>query len=176
MKITELAKQLKTNRADVLALLQDLKITVTNDEIADNLAKEIIGQLQPETPKEQQLPPQKEQVNTQPKQGESSGLESIMASAGYQSGLAIDGLFKAVDQEAESIANLITAQFVSRFSQTMSNNQIQFTELYMRGLAHRMDEIKSQIESQIKDSENFIQSLPQPQQGKVIGNLLPSIK
>lgn len=172
MKITELAKQLKTNRADVLSLLQDLNIPINNDEIADTIAQSILEKSQ--ATKEQQLPPQKEQANhtAQP----TTGLEQTIASAGYQSGLAIDGLFKAVDTEAQSIANLLSAQFVTRFSQTMTANQIQFTDLYVRGIAHRMTELQKQIESQIGQSENFIQALPQPEQGKGIANLLPSIK
>jgi uncharacterized protein YktB (UPF0637 family) len=58
----------------------------------------------------------------------------------------------------------------------MAQDQVDFTSLYVRGIAHRLTEIQNQVNSQIQATENFIQDLPQITPVGAIASLLPSIK
>ena len=180
MKIHELQAKLKAlhgkeiAKSDVLLLLKDLGITVQDDSVPDAVAQSIldkVSQAKAELPQAKQAEPAKKQEQTT-----GTGLEQTIASAGFQSTQAILNLFQSVDADAESLAHLATAKFVAKFSQTMAQNQTDFSTLYMRGLAHRLDEIQNQVTAQINQAENFIQALPQSKPGEAIKSLLPSLK
>lgn len=181
MKIHELQAKLKSvygkeiTKTDTILLLKDLGITVTDDSIPDAVATQIldkVNQAKADLPQAKQAEPNPNTKQTH----RATTLEQTIASAGYQSTQAILNLFESVDADAESLAHLATAKFVAKFSQTMAQNQTDFSSLYMRGLAHRLDEIQNQVTAQITQAENFIQALPQSKPGEAIKSLLPSLK
>lgn len=172
MKLHELAKKIGKSNTDTRLLLQDLGLNGDSDSVPDDVAQAILNKVQDikkELPPEPKQPDAK-QANTP------GGLEQTIALSGHQSSQAIESIFQGVENDAESLANLVSAKFVAKFSATVAENQTNFSKLYLQGLAFRINEIQNQVQNQIQASENFIQSLPQPKLTGVIPSLLPSVK
>lgn len=175
MKITDLGKQIGKSNTDTKQILQALNIPFQGEHIDDNLAEQVISKVN-EAKESVALPPQQKPETKQEKNQSPAGLEQTIAASGMQSTQAINNLFNSVENDAESLAHLASAKFVSKFAMTIAQDQVDFTSLYVRGLAHRLDEIQNQVNSQIQATENFIQDLPQITPVGAIASLLPSIK
>lgn len=174
MKITDLGKQIGKSNTDTKQILQALNIPFQGEHIDDNLAEQVINKVN-EAKESVALPPQQKTEAKQEK-NQPTGLDQTIAASGMQSTQAINNLFNSVENDAESLAHLASAKFVSKFAKTMAQDQVEFTSLYVRGIAHRLTEIQNQVNSQIQATENFIQDLPQITPVGAIASLLPSIK
>lgn len=174
MKITDLGRQIGKSNTDTKQILQALNIPFQGEHIDDNLAEQVINKVN-EAKESVALPQQKPEAKKEKSQSP-TGLEQTIAASGMQSTQAINNLFNSVENDAESLAHLASAKFVSKFAMTIAQDQVDFTSLYVRGLAHRLDEIQSQVKNQIQATENFIQDIPQITPVGAIASLLPSIK
>lgn len=171
-----MGRQIGKSNTDTKQILQALNIPFQGEHIDDNLAEQVINKVN-EAKESVALPPQqKTEAAKQEKNQSPTGLEQTIAASGMQSTQAINNLFNSVENDAESLAHLASAKFVSKFAMTIAQDQVDFTSLYVRGLAHRLDEIQSQVKNQIQATENFIQDLPQITPVGAIASLLPSIK
>jgi hypothetical protein len=174
VKITDLGKSIGKSNTDTKQILQALNIPFQGEHIDDSLAEQVINKVN-EAKESVALPPQQKPEAKQEK-SQPAGLEQTIAASGMQSTQAINNLFDSVENDAESLAHLASAKFVSKFAKTMAQDQVDFTSLYVRGIAHRLTEIQNQVNSQIQATENFIQDLPQITPVGAIASLLPSVK